>query len=356
MLPRIFIGGTGRSGTSIVYQALGCHEKIHSFPREMRFLVDPDGLVTLLDSLSTNYSPVIAREALFRFERLMRHYLTDPDQTPYRGFNLPHWLGDDYYWQRLDQFCDSLVEVEYSGVAWQAETNGDGRLVELARTVQTFRRRRQGRPTPTAAPAREQLKAAHYFRDRAALTHNTARFVDDLFLHAAQQHGKETWCEKTPQNIFHLDFLTELFPDSVFIHIKRDPRAVVHSMTKQSWNRSPNDVYDVCLLLRNMYRRWLDLRHNLDLQQIHYLELKIEEIAAAPEEQLRNLVSAIGLDGAFTDLPQITLERVEYWRETMPAEEQNVVNDVLGPYIEEMGYTLPSRTPFGPVRGKQCKE
>ncbi|HSM54652.1 MAG TPA: sulfotransferase [Candidatus Sulfomarinibacteraceae bacterium] len=343
MHPRIFIGGTGRSGTSIVYKALGCHEKIHSFPREMRFLVDPDGLVTLVDSLSTRYSPIIAREALFRFERLMRIYLTDPRHTPYRGFDLPAWLGHDNYWQRLDDFCESVAEVEYRGVAWQVERNGDGRLVEWARTLQGMRRRLQGRPSPSATSAgeqldRERLKSARYFRGRAPLVQATARFVDDLFFHAAQLHGKETWCEKTPQNIFHLKFLTELFPDSAIIHIKRDPRAVVHSMTKQSWNRSPNDVHDVCLMLRNLYRRWLDLRDELDTEQTPYFELKIEEIAAAPEEQLGQLVSAIGIEGAFHDLPAITLERVNYWRDTMPQEAQNVANELLGPYIEAMGY------------------
>ncbi|MFW6062889.1 MAG: sulfotransferase family protein [Chloroflexota bacterium] len=343
MLPRIFIGGTGRSGTSIVYKALGCHEKIHSFPREMRFLVDPDGLVTLLDSLSTSYSPIIAREALFRFERLMRVYLADPQHTPYRGFDLPAWLGDDNYWRELDEFCDSVAEVEYRGVAWQVERNGDGRLVEWARTLQDVRRRLKGRPASSAAPVaeqlnRERLKSARYFHDRDALVQATARFVDSLFLQAAQQHGKETWCEKTPQNIFHLDFLTELFPDSAFIHIKRDPRAVVHSMTKQSWNRSPNDVHDVCLLLRNLYRRWLDLRDELDAAQTPYFELKIEEIATAPEEQLTQLASAIGIEGAFRDLPAITLERVNYWRDTMSQEDQTVANDLLGPYIEAMGY------------------
>lgn len=339
MRPRIFIGGTGRSGTGIVYKALGCHENIHSFPKEMRFLVDPDGLVTLIDALSTNYSPVIAREVLFRFERLMREYLTSPHQIPYRGFDLVNWLGSDTYRRRLDAFCAELVEVEYEGIAWQVAANGEGRLVDWVRNLQELRARWQGRPDPTPPSlSREQLRFPRYFPTREDLVRLAAAFVDDLFLYAAQQRGKETWCEKTPQNIFHLDFLWELFPEATIVHVKRDPRGVVHSMTKQSWKRAPNDVRNVCLLLRNLYSRWLDVRNRMDVDQHRYLEMKIEEIARSPREQLERIVSFAGIDGSFGPLPEITLERVDYWRQTMPAEEQAVVNDLLGPYIEEMGY------------------
>ena len=51
-LPRIFVTGTGRSGTWILYRALGCHEAIHILPREMRFIIDPDGLMDLVDALT----------------------------------------------------------------------------------------------------------------------------------------------------------------------------------------------------------------------------------------------------------------------------------------------------------------
>lgn len=72
MLPKLFVSGTGRSGTWILYKALGCHSAVHTFPREMRFIIDPDGLLNLVDALTIRYHPVGASEALFRFERLMR--------------------------------------------------------------------------------------------------------------------------------------------------------------------------------------------------------------------------------------------------------------------------------------------
>jgi hypothetical protein len=44
-LPRpIFIGGAGRSGTTLLYRLIGAHPDIYGFGFETRFLIDPDGL------------------------------------------------------------------------------------------------------------------------------------------------------------------------------------------------------------------------------------------------------------------------------------------------------------------------
>ena len=44
----IFVGGTGRSGTTIVAQILDAHPRMHMIPIEVRFIVDPGGLCDLV--------------------------------------------------------------------------------------------------------------------------------------------------------------------------------------------------------------------------------------------------------------------------------------------------------------------
>lgn len=41
----LFVGGTGRSGTSRMSMVLGSHRDVHAIQWEFRFIVDPGGLV-----------------------------------------------------------------------------------------------------------------------------------------------------------------------------------------------------------------------------------------------------------------------------------------------------------------------
>lgn len=339
MLPRIFVGGTGRSGTWILYKILGCHRAIHTFPAEIRFLIDSGGLVELLDALTIRYSPNQAREALFQFERLMRVYLATPGENPYAALDLPSWLGNEYYWQQLDKFCSALVEVEYEGYSWDIEKKDEGRLVAGAKKLRDQKRRLEGRNLPAnSTPPRERLKEGKYFSDRRQLVSLIATFVDSLFLQAAHENGKLTWCEKTPQHFLYLDFLWELFPDSVFIHVKRDPRGVIHSLTKQPW--APNDIKEACLFLKGSYSRWFDLKEKIDFEKYSYLEFKLEDFALSPHPLLEEITSLCGIENHFDNIPDLNIDKVSYWKKTMAPEEFRLVNDVLGSHIEQMGYEL----------------
>lgn len=58
----------------------------------------------------------------------------------------------------------------------------------------------------------------------------TRGVVEALLLPAADRAGKRLLSEKSPQNVFAFSALRELFPAAHFVHVVRDPRAVVASL------------------------------------------------------------------------------------------------------------------------------
>ena len=43
----IFVGGTGRSGTTILSKLLNQVDSVYTIPQEIRFITDPDGILSL---------------------------------------------------------------------------------------------------------------------------------------------------------------------------------------------------------------------------------------------------------------------------------------------------------------------
>ena len=339
MHPRIFIGGSGKSGTSILNKTIGCHNKIHSFPGEMRFLVDPYGLISLLDGLTTRFSIPLATEYFFRFEILMKVHLTFPIVLPYRGHKIHEWIGVKYYWHRLEQFCLSILCFEFEGSMKQSDPAIRKliRYINLIRQIKEMFKRRTFFVPKRLELSHSKVKVPRYFSNREELITLCRDFVDDLFLYAAKQRGKQTWCEKTPANILQIAFLSELFPGHVFIHIKRDPRGVAYSFNKKRWGHNINDN---CLRLRNFYQKWFDIKKNVDFSKINYLEIKLEDFANNPMAVLNKITETAGLNNSFNNIPDVNLEKVNYWKTEMKNNDIKTVNDILGFYIEEMGYKI----------------
>ena len=67
----VFIGGTGRCGTSITSAILGKHSLVTTLPFEYRFIIDPDGIVDFFRSYAATWSPFMADRRLKRLERFL---------------------------------------------------------------------------------------------------------------------------------------------------------------------------------------------------------------------------------------------------------------------------------------------
>ena len=127
------------------------------------------------------------------------------------------------------------------------------------------------------------LDALHrYEEDR------TARGPYRAFLrHWAETCGKARWGEKTPHNISFVDVIADMFPGAKFIHVVRDPRAVVQSMNASSYYSSET-VFNA-LNWRTAVRDGRNLFGVLQPDQ--HLTIRYEDLVREPASTLRTVCS-----------------------------------------------------------------
>jgi hypothetical protein len=64
-------------------------------------------------------------------------------------------------------------------------------------------------------------------------TEGAKELVEFLYNKVLQVTGKKIWVEKTPENIFQIKRFNEMYPNAKIIHIVRDPRDVILSLSKR---------------------------------------------------------------------------------------------------------------------------
>ena len=333
---RIWIGGTGRSGTSLLYRLLGEHPLVHAYPSEMRFVVDSGGVFDLVGALSDDFSPGRATAAWRSFRDLMLLQLDKPWTPPYKGFRFSEWLGPDYK-DIVDRYLEQLVRGKYEGFDFQTKT-------PLYRHAAVYLGHGLGRRNLIPERLEQALKdmerseqqAVRYFEDRTELIRLTGEFVDDLFMAETLAAGKRTWCEKTPHNLLFADFLLELVPRSVFIHVYRDPRGVAQSFVKQTWSSS--DLVTSCRMVRDIWMRWFAMQARVDSARV--MEVRLEAFARAPLESLNHVLEFAGLESVPSLSEKITVDQVDYWKDELDPDEWRVVNRELGDVAKRLGYEV----------------
>jgi hypothetical protein len=75
--------------------------------------------------------------------------------------------------------------------------------------------------------------------------------VQNLFFPLADKHGCKYMSEKSPENILVFSELAELFPEAHFIHVIRDPRAIVSSM-RDVYGRAKQKKIDIPTFTANI--------------------------------------------------------------------------------------------------------
>lgn len=326
MIP-IFVGGTGRSGTTILKKIFTQHTKIVSLPCELRVIIDPDGALDLVSDLTDRWSPYHADLALHKFRQLLLDGFRARSKAAvfvgkiersllnrlgissrrYPGLGLAYYFGIRDIDQRIDVLIDSLSFHVSSG-SWAG-----------------------------SLPYRINSKLYDVVPgSRANVAQIVAQFFDEIYMNMAQD-AQTHWLEDTPYNILYADELSLMFPEMRLLHIFRDPRDVLASYRGFAWGG--DDFVASARRLAGIYQRWSTVRENLPQGCI--LEISLEKVSASPEAELARICNFIGLE--FEDaLLAIQLNKVNVgrWKVDIPESEWEAIHRVLSKYIVEYGSRL----------------
>jgi hypothetical protein len=130
------------------------------------------------------------------------------------------------------------------------------------------------------------------FRNRAGAAERTYAAVFSALLEIfAEQHSVPFVGEKTPNHLLHMLTLERFFPAAKFIHIVRDPRAVVNSWRDVPWSTG-NVVGDAFVWRRYM----LAARQCPPRRSDSLMVIRFEDLVRRPEPTLTDVCRFIGID------------------------------------------------------------
>ena len=247
----VFIGGTGRSGTTVTLNLLQRHPQFHaSLPREIKFLTSRHGLLDLVYT-----RPLSVEENLhgYRYNLITRIF-------PLLGRN------------HLTYFTSNLFN------RWWSEEGKEGKARGLVQSVSL-----------------EVVENAHNeFIQTFGV--DRARAAQEFFYSLADAQIKKDaiyFGDSTPVNMMHADQIHKLFPEARFINVLRDGRDVAISISKERWG--PNDPYEALSWWANRVHRAAVALKRVNPDSV--LQYRIEDLIVHEREQsYANLLNFLKLE------------------------------------------------------------
>ena len=282
-VPPLFIGGCGRSGTTLAVDLLGMHPVLSP--------VYETGFVLEVAQLLFSSGGLSAFMVADQIERLMSHWSRD---LPHRPHNKKEY---ERYWHGAHY-------VLFDRDTAMAAT---GTLIEDLITAE-----------PQAG-----------FR----------RFVTGLFADHARRDGKPAWINKTPLYVLHLPLLKHLFPAMKFIHCTRDPRDAVPSMLSRRWGQHQTvdegaSFWQSCIeAARAFAARW----------STDHVETRFEDLVTQPETEIARILQALGLEDCSADMLSRFRDRVRLDSGRIASLERDPavsarIEAIAGPTMIPLGY------------------
>jgi hypothetical protein len=196
----VFVGGTGRSGTTVIGDLLANHSQIRtSTPIEIKFLANRSGLVDVVFGYKQEIEKKSGKVSILNFRTHRKRKRKEKERFAkiLAEFNKFIW---EKWWD-----IDAPPPHGRGLVSGISKMDLENLLARLERELKINRK-----------------WAARRFM---------SSFISKQFDSADEIY----WVETTPMNIPEANKLQELFPNARFINMVRDPRDVIASLLTKKW-------------------------------------------------------------------------------------------------------------------------
>ena len=271
--------------------------------------------------------------------------------------------------RRHDYIC-GLKELQFFGEFWNPSNQRLPNSAALQNAAATLYARQQDGILHGKADARHDKKAAEVIEAISNATNGVhpaevfAHVVHDI----ASDQQKPIPCEQTPRNIFYAEQLLELYPNAQFIHMVRDPQAVLASQ-KRRWQRRKMSNGAKKIPLRQTIRVWVNY-HPYTIAKLwnkatkEALRLKdhprfhavhFEDLLLAPEETLHALCAKLNIEyqANMLDVQQINsshqsnrakenigvqTDAIHAWKDVLSPTERQIISKRCASLMKATGY------------------
>ena len=191
------------------------------------------------------------------------------------------------------------------------------------------------------------LWPSHDLGERECTAEGAAKLRSLVATHLVWQGRRRFLTKYTGYPRFGL--IRRVFPDALFVHIDRDPRAVVFSWMKQRWmfKKKPDEFRQIPVVdkLRMYSDRYLAIyeakkqyREGADYHQIYY-----ENLIRNPLQSFQELCTKTDLSWTRRIERRITSWHLDpranqAWPSKLTSNEQECLSRILREPVEEMGY------------------
>jgi hypothetical protein len=332
----IFIGGTGRSGTSIMARVMASHPDIVLPAHENKLILEKDGLMDLVERLGGRYDIKRNHYAVTGFAawaRKLRSFGFADERLNQQVRELRR--NDGLSFQKA---CEAVARgAPAAELSLHAIGQGFG-LAHYDACVSAFMDRIVERVLGEGLVDSEGLiRPFVYARrmDRGAALDACRAFLDSLYSLPLRRAAAVRWCDDTPSNWLYLDFLHELYPDLRFINMVRDTRDAVASFIGQVW--APSDPALVVEMFKGRIAAYRQARARTPPDRV--LELRLEDVTAEPERTMDRVAAFLGVENRF-DAALFSHERAQpggYAAKLAP-DMVRLVETELGEWMRTYGY------------------